>query len=63
MNKEREYIQENHIEIANQAIRWLKQTPCAICREEQMCNITYKGTCPVWRDLKSAFYDVKEMEK
>lgn len=63
MNKEKEYIRKNHIEIANQAIRWLKQNPCVICREEQMCDIKYKGTCPVWRDLTVAFYNIREVER
>ncbi len=56
------YTKENHITLANYAIRFLKENPCIACSGEGVCGVIYKGTCPVWRDLMLAFYRVEEYE-
>lgn len=47
-------------QIVNQAIRFVKSNPCCICSNESFCEIKYKGTCKVWRDLKSKLLVVSE---
>ena len=47
----------------NQAIRFVKSNPCHICSCESFCNIKYKGTCPIWVNLKSALIDVQEVKE
>ncbi len=46
--------------IVNQAVRWLKSNPCCICSCESYCDIKYKGTCKVWRELKAKLLAVSE---
>jgi len=47
----------------NVAIRFVKAYPCCICGLEKtpMCNYKNKGACPIFKDLKQALADVKEM--
>lgn len=49
-------------ETVNQAIRYVKSNPCAVCSCESFCNIRYKGTCHILRKLRIAFYSVAEVE-
>lgn len=37
--------------IADEAIKYVKSSPCCICRFGLCCEIKYKGTCPIWREL------------
>lgn len=37
----------------NMAINYVKSNPCCICSYENCCEIKYKGTCPIWKKLKS----------
>ena len=46
----------------NMAIGFLKGYPCAICQFEKLCGIKYKGTCPVWKELKVRLHNVEKME-
>ena len=48
------------IKVANQAIRFVKNNPCCICSQESFCDVRYKGTCKVWRELKLRLLDIKE---
>lgn len=52
--------EENTTQTVNQAIRFVKSNPCCICSRESFCEIKYKGTCKVWRELKSKLYVVSE---
>lgn len=52
--------ESNPIQVANQAIKFVKGNPCCICSCESFCDVKYKGTCNVWRELKSRLLDVKE---
>lgn len=42
----------------NMAIGYVKNNPCCICGYEPCCEIKYKGTCPVWRELKARLYNL-----
>jgi hypothetical protein len=44
--------EENSIEIANQAIKYVKGNPCCICSQKSFCKVKYKGTCKVYIALK-----------
>lgn len=43
-------------ETVKQAIGYLIDNPCCICSYEGCCQIKYKLTCPVWRELKVKLY-------
>lgn len=47
----------------NQAIRFVKSNPCHICSCKSFCNIKYKGTCQIWKNLKAALIDVQEVKE
>lgn len=51
----------NPISVANQAICWVKYNPCCCCGLEHSCGVKYKGTCPVFIKLKTAFSNIKEL--
>lgn len=56
-------------ETVNQAIRFVKYYPCAICSYESSkthecrAGVKYKGTCKVYRELSCRLSGVKEMEE
>ncbi|PWL46844.1 MAG: hypothetical protein DBY45_01880 [Clostridiales bacterium] len=50
------------VSTVNQAIRFIKSCPCAICSRGWDCEIKYKGTCKVARELRIRLYGVEEME-
>lgn len=56
-------IKFDEVETTNQAIRFIKSNPCAICSCEVFCTIKYKGTCQIWKNLKVAFVNVKEVKQ
>lgn len=47
-------------QIVSQAIRFVKSNPCCICSCESFCDVKYKSTCKVWRELKSKLLVVNE---
>lgn len=51
------------VNTTNQAIRFVKSNPCHICSCKSFCNIKYKGTCQIWKNLKAALIDVQEVEE
>lgn len=56
-------------ETVNQAIRFVKYYPCAICSYESskthkcLAGVKYKGTCKVYKELQARLCGVKEMEE
>lgn len=46
----------------NQAIGFVKSTPCCVCSLEYDCDVKYKGTCPIYKELKARFSKIEEME-
>lgn len=54
---------KNVTSVVNQAIQLVKYNPCCCCGLENCCGVKYKGTCPVFVKLKSAFYSVKEFNE
>ena len=53
-------LQENVDETVSLAIRFVKLNPCCICGGEGWCGVKYKGTCPIYRELKSRLCILKE---
>ena len=51
---------ENSIEIANQAIKYVKNNPCCICSQESFCKVKYRGTCKVYIALKCKLMQTPE---
>lgn len=53
------------ITVTNMAIRFVKAYPCCICglEETSMCNYSYKGSCPIHKQLKQALKDIKEVQE
>lgn len=49
--------------ITNQAIRYLKSNPCCCCSVERWCDVAYKGTCPIFKELKSRFSKIEEIDE
>ncbi len=51
------------IAVTNMAIRFVKAYPCCICGLEKttMCKYQKKGACPIFKDLRQALKDVKEV--
>lgn len=47
-------------QIVNKAIRFVKSNPCCICSRESFCEVKYKSTCKVWRELKLKLLVVSE---
>ncbi len=51
---------KSSIEIANQAIKYVKGNPCCICSQESFCEVKYKGTCKVYIALKCKLTHIQE---
>jgi hypothetical protein len=51
--------------VTNMAIRFVKSYPCCICGLEKttMCNYKKQGACPIFKSLKQALKDVKEVQE
>lgn len=45
----------------NQAIRFIKSSPCHICSCYSICTVKYKGTCSIFRKLKTALLTLREV--
>ena len=64
MKNDKNYVRQNATALTNNAIGFVKDYPCCICiNEKGGCSFKYKGTCPVYLNLKIALINVKPIKE